>query len=138
MKQKILRHVGIAMNDEELVRLKEVAEFIKAQLGAEHQPKLFSADEAATQAIEAKKLQDKNKSTALNVDLTQLKEIQLTIIGIHEMYEEIYQQRGFNEIFGKAKSQQTKREILKQITIARIAQPESKRVPCNYLSATLV
>ena len=50
VKQKILRHVGIAMNNEELIKLKEVAEFIKAQLETEHQPKLFSADEAATQA----------------------------------------------------------------------------------------
>ena len=57
VRQKILRHVGVAMNDAELEKLKEVAEFVKAQLEEEHQAKLFPAEEAAKQAIEAKKNQ---------------------------------------------------------------------------------
>ena len=35
VRQKILRHVGVAMNDAELVKLKEVAEFVKSQLQEE-------------------------------------------------------------------------------------------------------
>ena len=95
VKQKILRHVGIAMNDEELERLKDVAEFIKSQLEAEHQPDLFSAEEAATQVIQAKRAQNsQDDQQPLNVDLKQLSEIQRSIVGIHEVYEEVYRQLG--------------------------------------------
>lgn len=134
VKQKIIRHVGVAMNDEELVKLKEVAEFIKAKLEAEHQPQLFTAEEVSEQAIEARKPQtnDQAKET-LNVDLKQLREVQRSIIGIHEVYGEVYQQLGFGEIWEKSKRRKNQREILRQITLARIAQPESKRATVQFL-----
>ena len=33
VRQKILRHVGIAMDDDELIKLKELGEYIKSKLG---------------------------------------------------------------------------------------------------------
>ena len=41
VRQKIMRHVGVAQNDAELAQLKELAEFIKTQMEEEHQPQLF-------------------------------------------------------------------------------------------------
>ena len=56
VRQKIMRHVGVAQNDAELAQLKELAEFIKTQMEEEHQPQLFPADEVAKQVIAAKKM----------------------------------------------------------------------------------
>lgn len=131
VKQKIIRHVGVAMDKEELLKLQEVAEFIKANLEAEHQPQLFTAEQVSQQAIEAR--QQSASEQPLHVDLKQLKEIQRSVVGIHEVYGELYQQLGFANILGVAKRQQTKREILKQLTLARIAQPESKRATVQLL-----
>ena len=41
VRQKILRHVGIAMDDDELIKLKELGEYIKSKLESEHQASLF-------------------------------------------------------------------------------------------------
>ena len=130
VRQIILRHVGIAMNEAELEKLKEVAQFIKAQLEEDHQLSVFGADATAKQVIEASRgTGKKNKSQApsMTVDLRQLAEAQRTVVGIHEVYGEVYQQLGFDGIWGKSKRLKTRREMLKQVTLARVAQPQSKR-----------
>ncbi len=43
--QKIVRHVGIAMDNDELEKLKSLAEFIKIKLEAGYQQLLFSPEE---------------------------------------------------------------------------------------------
>ena len=55
VRQKIMRHVGVAQNDAELAWLMELAEFIKPQLEEEYQPQPFPADEVAKQVVAAKK-----------------------------------------------------------------------------------
>ena len=52
---------------------------------------------------------------------------QRTITGIHEVYGEIYQQIGFDRLWGQSSRFFARKEILKHITLARIAQPDSKR-----------
>ena len=126
VRQKIMRHVGVAQNDEELAQLKELAEFIKTQMEEEHQPQLFPADEVAKQVIAAKKM-GTTRDEELTVDLKQLHETQRTITGIHEVYGEIYQQIGFDRLWGQSSRFFARKEILKHITLARIAQPDSKR-----------
>lgn len=130
--QTIVRHVGVALNEQELIELKRVAEFLKSQIEAEHQPQLFSSEEAAEQAIAAKR-KAKKDATPLTVDLRKLQEIQRSIVGIPEVYGAVYEQLGFNQIWGRSKRHATKREILKQITLCRIAQPDSKRASVQRL-----
>ena len=60
VKQKIIRHVGIAMDEQELAHLKELAQFIKAKLQSDHQPQLFPPEQVARQVIEAKAKQSKD------------------------------------------------------------------------------
>ena len=126
VRQKIMRHVCVAQNDAELAQLKELAEFIKTQMEEEHQPQLFPADEVAKQVIAAKKM-GTTRDEELTVDLKQLHETQRTITGIHEVYGEIYQQIGFDRLWGQSSRFFARKEILKHITLARIAQPDSKR-----------
>ena len=67
----------------------------------EHQPQLFPADEVAKQVIAAKKM-GTTRDEELTVDLKQLHETQRTITGIHEVYGEIYQQIGFDRLWGQS------------------------------------
>jgi len=131
VRQKIIRHVGIAENDEELVKLKEVAQFIMQQIEQTHQPSLFDPEAAARQIIEASKEQKNQENNAsessMTVNLQQLREIQRTVIGIHDVYSEVYHQLGFDRLWGTSKRLLTRRDMLKNITLARIAQPTSKR-----------
>ena len=136
VRQKILRHVGVAMNDAELVKLKEVAEFVKSQLQEEHQASLFSPEDATQQAIEAKtttKARGAADRQALTVDLRRLKETQRAVVGIHEVFGSIYRQLGFDTLWGTSKRYHKRRKLLEHIVMARIAQPASKRASVELL-----
>ncbi len=123
VKQRIVRHVGIAMDDQELEKLKELAEHIKYKLKEERQPSLFRPEKLAEMAIEAKKQQDDNP---ILVNLKEIEEEQRAICGIHEIYGEIYDSLKFNTLFS-ANREVGANQILKHITMARIANPSSKR-----------
>ena len=125
VKQKIVRYVGIAMDDDELLRLKELAHVIKAKLEAYHQASLFSPEESARQIMAAKASQPP-KPKALTVDLKQLREEQRTVTGIHEVYGPIYQQLGFDTLLPSHRYRASN-EALFHCVMARIANPDSKR-----------
>ena len=122
IKQRIVRYVGIAMDDQELKKMVELAEHIKSKIEHEHTPTLFGAEEMAEQAIKAKNAQ-KSSNENLNVNLKNLVEEQRSVVGIHEIYGEIYKELGFETVLKKSSSS----EILKHIVMARIANPSSKR-----------
>jgi len=84
--QHIVRHVGTALNDDELERLKELAEYIKARIESESQPALFPPEELASMAIAARKMQTQEE---LHVNLKELREQQRIVTGIHEVYGRI-------------------------------------------------
>ncbi len=100
VRQKIVRHIGTALSDDELQKLKELAECVKAKLETESQPNLFAPEEIAQMVIEAKKTKDDNP---INVDLKKLREEQRIIIGIHEVYGQIYNELGFQYTLGSPK-----------------------------------
>ena len=83
VKQRIVRHIGIAMDDDELVRLKHLAEVVKAKLQAQTQPELFTPEATAQQVIAAR---PRTGPQALKVDLKQLRETQRVVTGIHAVY----------------------------------------------------
>jgi transposase len=126
VKQKIIRHVGVAMDNDELLKLTELAHYIKSKLENEHNPALFLPEELAELAIAARK---KNVTSIepLRVDLKQLKEEQRTIIGIHEVYGKLYEELGFSNLFSSATRHYHQAELLRHIVMARIANPVSKR-----------
>lgn len=122
IKQRIVRYVGIAMDDQELKKMVELAEHIKSKIEHEHIPTLFGPEEMAEQAIKTKNLQ-KVAEENLNVNLKNLEEEQRSVVGIHEIYGKIYDELGFRSVLKKPSSS----EILKHIVMARIANPSSKR-----------
>ena len=124
VKQKIVRYVGIAMNEDELGRLRELAEVIKATIEAQYQPSLFPPETVAKQMLEAQAA--KASKTALNVDLRQMVEEQRVVLGIHEVYGEVYRQLSFDTLLPQ-KQYRASEETLFHCVMARIANPKSKR-----------
>jgi transposase len=123
IKQRIVRYVGIAMDDQELEKLKELAEHIKIKIENDRQPSLFEPGKLAEMAIASKK--QKNDAD-IHVDLKKLQEEQRAIVGIHEIYGQVYQDLGFHSVIPGVRAQNAA-QILQHIVMARIANPSSKR-----------
>lgn len=123
--------MGTALSDDELQRLLDFAEYEKAELEASKTPALFTPEELAEQAIEhrrqyaAKKQNSRQGGKLLCVDLAKLREESRITIGIHEIFGKVYDEIGFDKLFG-ARKKSAKRYI-RHITLARLANPASKR-----------
>ena len=122
--QQIVRHIGTAFDNDELIRLKELAEYVKVKLETDVQPSLFKNEELAEMAIAARQAKQESEE-ALNVNLKELREEQRIITGVHEIYGKLFKEIGFNDIL--LKSQKRSRDYLYQMVMARIANPASKR-----------
>lgn len=126
IKQKIVRHVGIAMDDHELNELLKLAHHIKCKIEEEHAPTLFGVEKMHQFSNDA--LQNRPCSDdPIIVNLKELEEVQRSIVGIHQVYGQIYDQLGFNHILSSTRRGQPADNILKNIVMARIANPASKR-----------
>ena len=132
VRQKILRHVGIAMDDDELIKLKELGEYIKSKLESEHQASLFSPEQVTQQVLESKKLSAPKK---LTVDLKQLREEQRVITGIHEIYGQLFDELGFDRVMASPARSKNAADIFRHIVLARIANPDSKRASVSMLES---
>jgi len=124
--QKIVRHVGTALDDFELNKLKELAEFYKANLEAEANPTLFSPETIAEMAINARKSKEVDDEP-LKVNLKNLREEARVVTGIHEVYGQIYKDLGFDKVIKKPQRNVAANKNLFNIVMARIANPTSKR-----------
>ena len=122
VRQRIVRHVGVAANDAELARLLQLGEFVKAGIEDERQPQMFPPDTLAELAINARR----DPGAPLPVDLGQLREAQRVITGIHEVYEPVYRLLGFDRLLPRSRLRAS-HDILRHVVMARIANPDSKR-----------
>ena len=129
VRQKIIRHVGIAMDDQELERLKELAEFIKVGIQTQTQASLFSQEELARQLSEARQ---QAQTHPMKMDLRALRETQRVVSGIHEVYGKIYRELGLHRLL-RVSRYRASSEALFQCVMARIANPKSKRASVRLL-----
>ena len=123
VKQRIVRHIGIAMDDDELVRLKHLAEVVKAKLQAQTQPELFTPEATAQQVIAAR---PRTGPQALKVDLKQLRETQRVVTGIHAVYGALYEELGLHRLLPRYRYRASHRALFHSV-MARLANPGSKR-----------
>lgn len=136
VKQKIVRHVGVAQNDDELVRLRDLAEYIKANIEDERHPRLFEPSYLAQEAIKARRAGKVGRGSVLSIDnIKNLREEQRVILGIHEIYGKIYNEIGFNEVLSNSARSLKTSEYLRHIVMARIANPKSKRRSVQFLES---
>ncbi|GMT44045.1 MAG: transposase [bacterium] len=154
VRQRIVKHIGIARDDNELEELKSLAYSIKVKLELSGALPLYTPGEieklskTAGDNANSSKRTDKlssnnnkekdNKSgsenialpidrTLYSVNLLDIDEEDRIIKGIHEIYGKLYDELGFDRVMpNPARNKQASR-ILKEIVLSRIANPESKR-----------
>ncbi|MFZ0565681.1 MAG: IS1634 family transposase [Chlamydiales bacterium] len=115
-RQKVIRHIGTARNENELQELKNLAATIKAQIELENQ-------------LSFSKLIVEEPQESNQVNLFALKEKGRHIEGFHDIFGKIFSQAGFNDILPKSQS-----EVLLDVLLARIAAPCSKSKTQKILS----
>jgi transposase len=148
VKQRVIRHIGYAANDAELEDLKELAEYIKAEIEDGIQANLLSPEAVAEMAIEGKKRavedkENKNKNKKADTaattknyavdDMRKLRTQQQNITGIHEVYGRQFDALGFDKILAHPSRKVSSQQILRNIVLARIAHPDSKRGSVRFL-----
>jgi transposase len=142
VKQRILRHVGIAFDKEEEEKLKQLALELVAKIEMDRRknsPQLQFFDtptkEEIKESILKKTLGRKPKKRIeeimpINeVSLDMVKEESRIIDGVHEVIGHLYDFLGFSNLLKKNRHN----KILKDLTLSRIAQPRSKHATSKIL-----
>lgn len=136
IKQVILRHVGVANDEPELLRLKELAEVLLHQIRQQESPELFLPNQLLpSRNPPPRRSLDKPAggrpsppaSAPLEVDLRHLREQSRNITGIHEIYGPLYEELGLGRVLATPSAHGGAVRLLKQMVLARLAAPLSKR-----------
>ncbi len=123
VRQRILRHVGIAHDEADLARLKDLGAILMARMEADGAPQLFAPEEVFAQLVEARRQPD---SSPLTPDLRQLRETGRLVTGIHDIYGAVYAELGLDRILPRSRYRSS-HQALFHCVMARLAQPQSKR-----------
>jgi len=134
VKQRVVRHIGSGVEEAEIAKLVELGEFIKAEIEAQKQPNFFSSETLADIAKESKTQAETTSQDYKIDDIRKLQQESRAILGIHEVYGKIYDNLGFNKILYNPARQLHAQNIIRNIVLARIANPQSKRESVNFLA----
>lgn len=133
VQQKVLRHVGFANSEEELVKLIELAEYIKYTMETAENKPVFDDEYMLDTIIKARrKAMEEEQNQEELVNIKNLREESRVITGIHEIYGRIYDEIGFNKLFSNR--QQGSQRKLFHTVMARISDPLSKRASVEKLA----
>jgi len=131
IKQRIVRHVGIAIDEQEEKKLKELAEFMIAKMETKEEPLIFSPEELARIRVESKKIKEDERKYL--VDMKELIEKKRVVNGIHDVYGKLYDEMGYDKLLKNPARQKAASELIKNIVLARVADPKSKRASVGML-----
>jgi len=143
VKQKIIKHVGIAMDDKELEELKLLANAIKIELESKNQLPLYTPQEIESLAKRAENKRERNSQSKISilnrddyaVNLLDLLEEDRIIKGIHDVYGKLYDELQFHTVLPNPKKHQSATKALKEIVLARVANPDSKNGSVHTLAS---
>ena len=135
VKQKIVKHIGVALDDKELVELKELASSIKIKLELENTLPLYTPEEIERIIDKSKKeiKKDKYSDEDYIVNIKDLIEEDRVITGIHDIYGKLFDEMNLRTIFANPIRNKTSIEHFKNIVMARIAKPDSKSASVTML-----
>jgi len=125
VKQKIIKHMGTATEGEALESLKALAESVKLSIEQTGQLPLYMDDDTTT--VPANGVKSACNRDDFNVNLLDIQEERRVIKGIHDVYGKLYDELGFNSIITNPARNKRSQEALKEIVLARVANPDSKR-----------
>ena len=144
VRQRIVKHIGVALDDEQLEELQSLAHCIKVKLELSEQLPIYTPDEILKLEKYNKKpsKEDKNRQElkkAINqednninradydVNLLDMIEEDRIIKGIHDVYGKLYDELGFDKLLYNPARNVASCKALKEIVLARVANPDSKR-----------
>jgi len=126
--QKTIRTVATVF-PEELTRFMDIAEHIKTDMEIDRTPGLFPAQTLSEMVISSRN-RSLTDDSPLPVNLRTLREESRIVTGIHDIYGSLYDEIGFSGVF---KSCPVSRPVMKDVVMARLAKPCSKRSTCELL-----
>lgn len=129
VRQQVVRHIGTTNNPEKLEELKKLAAVIKTELFHE---KLRQKGTPSTGHYAAAVGTCVESSGSL-IHVDYLEETQRLILGIHDIYGHVYDSLGFANPFSRPMQRTFAAKILRQIVLARIACPKSKKASVELL-----
>jgi len=129
-KQRVIRHIGTGRTPEAIEQLKRIAGVIKSQLENET---ISQQSKKASPLFATKAGNITVLSKKLLVDVSKLQEKTRLILGIHDVYGYLYEQLGFSNLFTRPRQREESAKILREIVLARIANPVSKRASVELL-----
>jgi len=131
IKQRVLRHVGTASSPQKIEELKRLALVIKTEL--QHQNIYQHLVDATSHyaSVFGNLLEVPEK---LLLHAAYLEESQRHIVGIHDIYGYIYDYLGFSNLFSNPARRVHAAKILRDVVLARIAFPKSKRASVEFLA----
>ncbi len=153
VKQRIVKYVGVASSDEELEELKLLANKFKIELESAgtlplYTPQELEKLEQRDNRLNKKDNSDKNNSNCdsndnsnnidrsdYNVNLLDLIEEDRIIRGIHDIYGKLYDELNFKSIIKNHNNYPALTKALKEITLSRVANPDSKRGSVDKLAS---
>ena len=131
VRQKVVRHVGTATSEEQLIQLSKFGQLIIEEMK--------QADSAQTHLFTPKQYaelleQNRNarqKPVPERVKLKHCREESRIALGLREVMAEIYRLLGWEQLLGGRRIKANR--ILQELVLARIAQPLSKRATVREL-----
>jgi len=150
VKQRIVKHIGVAHSQEQLEELKVLATSIQIKLENENDLSLFNPEDLIKDIL-VPKVEEKDNSYSdedYNVDIRSLNEESRIITGIHDIYGNLFDELNIASIFKPSKDEKTTTpkktktpaalakvvDTFKNIVLARIAQPDSKSASVDILA----
>jgi len=143
VKQTIVKHVGVANNEKELEELKLFANSLKNKLEQDGKLPLYTPEEldnmTSNKTTDNKNLSSTSTNKMLNrddydVNLLDLIEEDRVINGISDIYGKLYDDMNFKTILSTSKRHDTLSKTLKEIVLARVANPDSKKSTVDMLA----
>lgn len=129
IKQRVVRHIGTSDDPEKLEELKKLAAAFKNDLF--HKKPLQKETGSTGQYAASIGKTTAAAGTIIHAD--HLEEHQRLILGIHDIYGHIYSSLGFSNPFYNPARRTFAAKILREIVLARIASPKSKRASVELL-----
>ena len=124
VRQRIVRHLGVADTEDELLRLKELGEFLKQQMTEQRAP-VDAPEQLAEQVLQAAARSAEAPGRPRPFPLQALREQHRLTTGIHEVYGQVYRELGLDRLLSPR--HHASAPVLFHIVMARIACPDSKR-----------
>lgn len=133
VKQKVIRHFGYALDAQEIESLKKIAYRYQLELEEQHQPNLFAKEDLLSQIKESAQQVEQDDSP-LPVNLRDIKEEKRICVGIHHGYGSLFDAIGFDKVIKDRQRRKASVEILRNMVMARIVKPASKRSSTQMLA----